>query len=249
MKKERKLVNGFILLRDKSCDFEAVKNNLKEDWSIDISNEKVEENNLIFHVGDTMSALSFIPVPIPNGEAEENASHNYLWSKGVEETKKHQAQIVVAVFDENPYTASKIFNKVVSSTLKLDNVIGIYKYPTVIPPDQYIEVAEYLKDGELPLANMVYIGLYNSEKGISGFSEGISFFGKKEIEVLDTSLDPFDLYNFLYDIIYYVLNNDIELKDGETIGFSEEQKLPITISKGIAVEGETIKIAYDVIKN
>ena len=78
---------------------------------------------------------------------------------------------------------------------------------------------------------------------------GNGIFRKKEIEVLDTNIDPFDLYNFIYDISFYVLSNDVELKDGETIGFSEEQKLPITISEGVSVEGESIKISYNILEN
>jgi hypothetical protein len=41
-----------------------------------------------------------------------------------------------------------------------------------------------------------------------------------------------------------VLECDVVLNDGETIGFSEEQKLQITVSPGIALPGDTIKIEY-----
>nr|WP_304430429.1 DUF4261 domain-containing protein [uncultured Acetatifactor sp.] len=34
------------------------------------------------------------------------------------------------------------------------------------------------------------------------------------------------------------------LHDGETIGFSEDQKLPITKSGGVAVEGDSLKIEF-----
>jgi hypothetical protein len=42
----------------------------------------------------------------------------------------------------------------------------------------------------------------------------------------------------------YVLEYDVTLKNGETIGFSEDEKLPITLSNGIALDGETLKIQY-----
>lgn len=45
-------------------------------------------------------------------------------------------------------------------------------------------------------------------------------------------------------IAEYVITEDVLLKDGETIGFSEEEKLPITESKGQAVDGTTLKIKY-----
>ncbi len=46
----------------------------------------------------------------------------------------------------------------------------------------------------------------------------------------------------MYTICEYVIVEDIELKDGETIGFSEDQKLPIKLSKGVSVPGDTLKI-------
>lgn len=249
MKKQRKVINGFILLKNTECNFDEIKNNLKNDWNIEVSEKDIKNDSMVFDIEKNTIAFSFIPAPVPNGEAEENASHNYLWADGVEKTSEHKAQIITAVMGEDPYKASELFNKIVSSGLKLPNAIGIYKYPTVISSEEYIEIADYLKENELPLANMIYIGLYNTDDGMCGYTEGLTFFDKKEIEVLNTSLEPFDLYNFIYDVAYYVLSNNIELKDGETIGFTAEQKLPITISKGVSLEGETIKIAYDVIEN
>ena len=41
-----------------------------------------------------------------------------------------------------------------------------------------------------------------------------------------------------------VLEQDVTLRDGETIGFSEGQKLPITRSAGIWHDGMTLKIGY-----
>ena len=59
---------------------------------------------------------------------------------------------------------------------------------------------------------------------------------KKEIEVIGTEKTPNELNEFLYDIAYYVIENDITLNPGETIGFTAEQKFAITLSKGISLE-------------
>ena len=53
-----------------------------------------------------------------------------------------------------------------------------------------------------------------------------------------------DLRGFVLDIASYVLEQDVTLRDGETIGFSEGQKLPITRSAGIWHDGMTLKIGY-----
>lgn len=38
--------------------------------------------------------------------------------------------------------------------------------------------------------------------------------------------------------------SDVTLHEGETLGVSKEQKLPIIRSKGVSVEGMTLKIEY-----
>ena len=48
----------------------------------------------------------------------------------------------------------------------------------------------------------------------------------------------------MLSISEYVLSEDVELKDGETIGFTDEQRLPIKVSEGVSVQGTTIKVGY-----
>ena len=67
---------------------------------------------------------------------------------------------------------------------------------------------------------------------------------KKEMEIIASSQSPEDVYYFLQGIADYVITSDVILQDGETIGFSAEQKIPISQSKGIAVNGTTLKLAY-----
>ncbi|CUO76798.1 DUF4261 domain-containing protein [Clostridium paraputrificum] len=90
----------------------------------------------------------------------------------------------------------------------------------------------------------IYIGIYPSEKGFSAYTCGMDYFDKDEIEVINSKTTPSELYGFIYDIVSYVLEYNAVLNDGETIGFSEKEKLPITKSKGVAVEGNSIKIKY-----
>jgi hypothetical protein len=90
----------------------------------------------------------------------------------------------------------------------------------------------------------VYVGMYLDKEGFCAFTSGMRYFGKEEIEVIDSKAQPEQVLSFMYSISEYILVDDIELKDGETIGFTEEQKLPITISKGVSVDGDTVKIGF-----
>ena len=67
-------------------------------------------------------------------------------------------------------------------------------------------------------------------------------FGKSEIEIIDSAMDSDELYYFLLSILQYILEGDVILNDGETIGFSEEEKIKITESKAVYLDGNSLKL-------
>ena len=101
-----------------------------------------------------------------------------------------------------------------------------------------------LEEELFPIYNLVWIGLYNDKDGLCAYTGGMRYFGYDEMEVLGSQADAQTLYEFLSDIANYVITADVVLRDGETIGFSEDQKLPITKSKGVAVAGDSLKIEF-----
>lgn len=62
--------------------------------------------------------------------------------------------------------------------------------------------------------------------------------------MLNTKAQPQELRDFLLDVAYYVISQNVTLNDGETIGFTPEQHLSITKSGGVALNGLTLKIEY-----
>lgn len=64
------------------------------------------------------------------------------------------------------------------------------------------------------------------------YTYGLQAFGKREMEVLDSAASPQQLHDFLYALASYVLDQDVTLNDGETIGFSAEEKLPDHLRTG-----------------
>ena len=80
--------------------------------------------------------------------------------------------------------------------------------------------------------------------GVCCCTYGMERFGKDEMEVLDADAQPSDVRNFLLDLVSYVLESGVTLHDGETIGFSAEDKHTITRSAGVFLPGLTLKIEY-----
>lgn len=235
------LLKGTILFEKNEIDFNKVKENLKKNWQIDILSEVTEEG-FVFNVGNTLIKVS------RNNEnlkkiMLEKVKNNIFWIEGEAEVEKVKSYVDVIIEDgKDRVKLAKLFVKVITSVLKVDGSIGVYKEPSIISKEDYIDVAEELCGNEFPTLNMVYFGLYRTDNGIGGFTKGLDYFGKKEIEVLDTDIEVDELYTFLIDVADYVITSDVKLNDGETIGFSIEQKIPIALSDGVAVEGESIKL-------
>lgn len=82
------------------------------------------------------------------------------------------------------------------------------------------------------------------------YTYGMDVFGKEEMEVLNTDAEPEELRDFLASLASYVLACDVTLQDGETIGFSADDKHTITRSPGVSLPEEqmTLKIGYEPIK-
>ena len=102
-----------------------------------------------------------------------------------------------------------------------------------------------MKNQLFPLMNLVWFSLYGGKNGgVSAYTCGMESLGYDEIEILDSKASMGEVVDLLLNICTYVVTENVILKDGETIGFTEDQKLPIRRNKGIAVDGESLKITY-----
>ncbi|GBF70022.1 hypothetical protein LAWASA_2751 [Lawsonibacter asaccharolyticus] len=243
---------GFVLLSKGEWDKEQFIRDMKEKWDITVdeydASEEKDDDALVFEVGDMLAAVSLAAYPIPNGEAELNAENNYMWPDAVQVAKEHRAHIMVAILgkEEKILEKGKLFTKLVATCCRQKYATGIYTSGVVFEPRFYEGFADMLKEDELPIFNWVWFGLYRSEGGLNGYTYGMDVFGKEEMEVLNTDAEPEELRDFLASLASYVLACDVMLKDGETIGFSADDKHTITRSPGVSLPEEqmTLKISW-----
>lgn len=242
---------GFVLLSKPEWNLSQLKADLKTDWDIDWNTEENEEKSedntsFVIGVGDMMAAVSLIEAPVPEEEAVANAANNYMWPGAVDAAKAHTAQILVAVLGNQApvLERGKLLVKFIAACCKQENVLGIYTSGTVFQPRFYLDAAQLLAEGDLPVLNWIYFGLYQEGQYWSAYTYGMRMFGKEEMEVLRADAQPEELRDFLLDIVFYVLDGNVTLHDGETLGFSENQKLPITCGKSEVLDGNTLKIKF-----
>ena len=244
---------GFVLLSKAEWDKEQFIRDMKEKWDIAVdeydASEEKDDDALVFEVGDMLAAVSLNHYPIPGGEAEANAENNYMWQDAVKAAKEHCAHLMVAVLgkEEKVLEKGKLFTKLVSACCRQEYATGVYTSGVVFEPRFYEGFADMLKEDELPIFNWIWFGLWRDENGMNGYTYGMDVFGKEEMEVLGTDAEPSDLRDFLASLASYVLACDVTLKDGETIGFAEDDKHTITRSPGVSLPEEqmTLKISWE----
>ena len=247
---------GSVLLSKAEWDKEQLIRNLREEWGIvdeepDEGDEDDENSDdaVVMRVGGMMLIVTLFHGHIPDNEAEINAENNYMWPEAVEVAKAHKAHIMVAVLgeEEKLLERGKLFTKAMAVCCKQKYATGVYTSGVVFEPRFYEGLADMLKEDELPIFNWVWFGLYRSEGGLNGYTYGMDVFGKEEMEVLNTDAEPEDLRDFLASLASYVLACDVTLQDGETIGFSADDKHTITRSPGVSLPEEqmTLKISYE----
>lgn len=249
----RGVFTGFVLLSRGEWNKAQFIRDMKEKWDItvdehDESEDKNDDSTIVFEIDGMMAAVSMMSYPIPGGEAEENAENNYLWPDAVKAARKHRAHIMVAVLGKGDdfIKKGKLYAKIIAACCRQKYATGIYTSGVVFQPEYYEHFADMMKDDLLPIFNWIWIGLYKGEKGMNAYTYGMDIFGKDEMEVLDADAKPEELHGFLADIVSYVLNGDVVLQDGETIGFTENDKHAITRSPGVGLPEDqmTLKISY-----
>lgn len=254
-KKEKKQEGGpfaaSVLLSQASFSLKKFISDMKNDWDLDISDEHTNDSDdtLVCDIDGMTVAVSLMPYPVPDNEAVENAKNNYRWPEAVSVAQGHKAFLIAAVLPgKQPLSkAGILLVKLSCCCLKQEYATGIYTAGCVFEPDFYLAHADvYLHNDMYPVMNLIFFGLYSRDKGktFCSYTYGMNCFCKDEFEVIDSEHSPQDLIDFMSDIAAYVIENDALLQDGETIGFSEEQKLPITKSKSEVLDGRTLKIAF-----
>ena len=207
---------------------------------------EIQDGNLVFDMPGAMVAIGYMPEPIPDGEAERFAKNSYFWPEASQVAAGHVAHLMIAVLprDMAPVEAGKTYVKIMASCLESRNAVAVYTSGTVLEPAFYRAVVSEMEEGVLPLFNWIHIGTYQNENGNNAYTIGMDAFGKDELEILASQHNDEELREFLYNVAYYVLQGDVTLRSGETIGFSEEEEYTMKRGDGVAVEGHSIQIQF-----
>ena len=226
---------------------ENVIQDLKSYWGLTVDEVEGDDNTALFKIGEEQVVLFSVLAPIPAEEFESMYGYSYLWKNAELEVKEHTHHAIVSFLAGNTSAVERysLLSKVNASILRTcETAIGVYQGAStlLLPKNLYLDFANLLLEDMLPIQLWVYLGIINEDEKSSMYTYGMKEFGKPEIEIIDAQMKGRELYDFLLPILEYVLRQDVTLHHGETIGFTEEQKIKITESKAIYLDGTSLKI-------
>ncbi|MDR2238611.1 MAG: DUF4261 domain-containing protein [Chryseobacterium sp.] len=235
-----------LFINDGKYELNKITDHLKHYWNLDIASVTGDDKSAVLTIDSDVVIIAFMSVPIPRGDIEGAAPYAYNWPTVLDDLKNFTGHAIVSVMSATKPALEKykLLTKVLHSILSTSDSIGIYQgsQTLLIPKDQYIGTAEELKAGKTPVPLWIYLGLRQATEGNSIYTYGLNEFGKHEMEVIHSQLGLEELYTFISNISAYVIGKDVTLKSGETLGYTADQKINIELSKGLMVEGQTLKL-------
>jgi hypothetical protein len=219
----------------------------------DFPDVKPEEGNpgqLSFETGGLSVIAQYVPRPIPWGDLEEPCQTSMLWEDAEEELRDHAGHMIVTTFgDAEPLDRMKFLTVVLAGMLgACDKALGVYwgGARLVVPSKLFQDMAKDILPDGLPL--FIWIGFRagkNDDGTTSGFTTGLRDLGHREFETDNATDSVGTLRERLFNLSCYVLENGPVIKDGNTVGADESEKIRVVYSESLfGNEGEVMRLDY-----
>lgn len=199
-----------------------------------------------FRIEDRQVMLAAMGVPIPRPEIEHASKVSWMWPAATEETLAHRAHaIALTTPTGNPVAEALDLSYLLAAAIKSSDSVGVYwgNGGMVHSSSMFLSAAhEMTGRGSLPV--MLWVGIVISGTSAKGpftlSTHGMSSFGHKELEIIDTRKGIGDLRETTYSTIEYLLRQGPVLKDGDTFGGSATEKFKVEHTTSRFREGEPV---------
>jgi hypothetical protein len=115
----------------------------------------------------------------------------------------------------------------------------------VIPSNLFQDMAKEILPEGLPLYLWIDFRVGNKDGKTGGFTIGLAGLGHKEFETGNATDDVGTLRERLFNLANYVLENGPVIKDGNTVGADENEKIQVIYSKSMyRQEGTVMRLDY-----
>jgi hypothetical protein len=201
---------------------------------------------------DTVGFIAHMPIPIPGGEAEDNADRNFLWPHGKEEAAEHQSHVIVTNFggeQESAIQSALVVSRLALVALQLFDGLGVYwGNASVCNSREFFEgCCSDMSEEHVPVPVWLRFQLVRQDEDSLGmYTLGMKQFGLMEIEIDRCQMDLEDLFEFVSNLAHYLIQSGPVIKDGNTVGGSEEQRILVRHLPSMIDDGRQVyKVIFE----
>lgn len=216
-------------------DFATAGEDLREEATDSEGGASNQVISLALNTGEK-SFIALMPVAVPNGEAEQGAQYSVSRFRNNWELPPHHAHLLVtfhAKADSPPIERLSRFTSLLAAVTKASPAVGVYWVDAGATHDSEFFLSTASDQGVVP--RMV-------------LWSGVSIAREKDgrLSLLSLGMEQLDLPNLLlvadagsasvaietmYDLLSYVAERGDPLPEGDTVGRSNDERLPVRYVK------------------
>jgi hypothetical protein len=192
-----------------------------------------EGDTVVFHLRDSMAAISFMPAPIPWSDLEGPCATAWWWPEATKRMRAHKAHVIVALMGDGGSALERhiLATQLVSAVAANADAAGIYwgAGTVVHEPVAFQEQSAELSPDNLAPHLWVDMRLEQNEDGsLRYFTTGMQAFGCLEIEIEVPKATPRDPRFLLWNrkLCADQRRNDRRRRDRRSVGGGEDQGPP-----------------------
>ncbi len=239
--------SGYVLLSEPQWSKAQLIRTLWEEWGIDAREDSGSgDDSLLFYAGGMIVTVSLTAAPFSDQELELQAADNDVWTDALDVAAMHQAYLTATVFgsDAEPLELALLHTKLIAGCCRQESAVAVSSNEILFAPDIYLRLANMIRRDQLPVFNWVWFGISCRGNGVCGFTRGMRFFGKDELEVLDSCADLCEVQNILRTAAVQILTEDARPADGDRLELPDFGGVSVSRGEGVFARGMSLKLPF-----
>lgn len=245
------IIFRFLLNDTNAPNFDLVVQWLKDNLDQEVTINNQMGNLVMCNFYGTDITYNHIPAKHPEEFFYEGDKKNPKTALLIQ-SHQSQASIMAGMYDDEDFMGLVNAWRTCSlMAMAINNVSGctavmIDTGELLLEPEVFNhEILNKITNKEtLPVSAWVSVRVGSNENGNYGYTKGIKAHGLKELEVINSQKSHDEIYGLLCDLASYTIIRHVKFKDGETFGYTEDMKIPISKVKGTYVEKKVFRLEF-----
>ncbi len=187
---------------------------------------RAEGNLLIWQWEEAVASCALVPRPLPWSALEGPASTAWYWPQATASIRGHVAHLLLTFVDEGRDRVATCLRltQLATAIAATSPTVAILWGPsgTVHEPSAFDEQATGTSRTQLPLYLWIDFRVQRVAEDLHQlFTTGLHRLGHMELEIPAQQSAPEDLVHRAYNVAHYVLDQQRDLNDGDTIGLPD----------------------------